>query len=493
MIYPDFKTFRSMANNGNLIPVYTELLADMETPLSAYMKTASSSYSFLLESVEGGEKWARYSFIGSNPAEVFFATKDSAYILKKGKKIKESSAKDYTKLLEETMHRYVPAVTEGLPDFIGGAVGYISYDWIKRFEKVPDTSIDELKLPEAIFVITDTCVVFDNLRHRIIVLANAMIDDSPINKIYARAVSKVEGLVRLLKRPLRYRITKRLSKGKPSYVSNFTKEKFMEIVKRAKRYIEDGEIIQVVLSQRFETSVKVTALDVYRALRLINPSPYMYYLNFDTIKIAGSSPELLVKLKGKEMTLRPIAGTRRRGANQEEDERLKEELLRDPKERAEHIMLVDLGRNDLGRVAVPGSVKINDLMHIEKYSHVMHLVSTVTGSLSDGKNCFDLLRATFPAGTVTGAPKVRAMQIIEELENTKRGPYAGAVGYFGFNGNMDMAINLRTAVFLRDRIFVQTGAGIVFDSVPEREYEETVNKAKGIFAAIEMAYRGLRI
>lgn len=490
MIYPDFKTFRMLSDSGNLIPVYTELMADLETPLSAYMKLGNTPYSFLLESVEGGEKWARYSFISSEPHSIFIATHNSAYLLKNKRKVKESTDADFMKLLEDVMKGYTPAIDKSLPDFIGGAVGYISYDWIKRFEKVPDTSRDELKLPLAVFVITDTCIVFDNLRHKIIVIANAHLNNESIKKTYNRALLRIDKIVKLLKKPLKYRPRKNISRKKINFSSNFSKENFINIVDKAKRYIEDGEIIQVVLSQRFETKTKVDPLDIYRALRLINPSPYMYYLNFDSIKIAGSSPELLVKLKDGEITLRPIAGTRPRGKNPEEDRKLCDELLSDSKERAEHIMLVDLGRNDLGRVAVPGSVKLNDLMYIEKYSHVMHLVSTVTGSISEGQNCFDLLRATFPAGTVTGAPKVRAMQIIEELEKTRRGPYAGAVGYFGFNGNMDMAINLRTAIFASNKIHVQAGAGIVFDSIPEKEYEETVNKAKGMLKAVEMASQG---
>lgn len=493
MIYPDYKTFKALTDKGNLIPVYTELMADLETPLSAYMKIGTTPYSFLLESVEGGEKWARFSFIGANPSQKFFATREKAYIEEGGKILVEDRSKDFTKLLQEWMRKYIPATNENLPDFIGGAVGYISYDWVKRFEKVPDTSKDELNLPEAIFVITDTCLVFDNLRHKIMVIANAHLKDESTTKSYNRAVSKLEAIVKQLKKPLRYKGRRTARSKKISFHSNFTKDNFMEIVERAKKYIVDGEIIQVVLSQRFEATAGVDPLNVYRALRLINPSPYMYYLNFNTVKISGSSPELLVKLKGKEMTLRPIAGTRPRGQTPLEDKKLMDELLHDPKERAEHIMLVDLGRNDLGRVAVPGSVKVNDLMYIEKYSHVMHIVSTISGTIQDGKNCFDLLRATFPAGTVSGAPKVRAMQIIEELERTRRGPYAGAVGYFGFNGNMDMAINLRTAIFTGKKLLIQTGAGIVYDSVPEKEYEETVNKARGIFKAVEIAEEGFKI
>ncbi len=495
MIYPDFKTFKGLTDRGNLIPVYTELMADLETPLSAYMKVGNSPYSFLLESVEGGEKWARYSFIGINPQSIFVATDNSSYLLENKRKTMESTSPDFMKLLEDIMKGYRPAIDQSLPDFTGGAVGYISYDWVKRFEKVPDTARDELKLPLAIFVLTDTCIVFDNLRHKIIVIANALLNNESQAKTYRRSLSKIEGIVKLLKKPLKYRIKKNKPNKRILFRSNFAREKFMKIVERARKYIEDGEIIQVVLSQRFETETKkkVDPIDVYRALRLINPSPYMYYLNFDSIKIAGSSPELLVKLKGREMTLRPIAGTRKRGANPEEDKKLEDELRSDSKERAEHIMLVDLGRNDLGRVAVPGTVKLNDLMHIEKYSHVMHLVSTVTGTISEGLNCFDLLRSAFPAGTVTGAPKVRAMQIIEELEGTKRGPYAGAVGYFGFNGNMDMAINLRTAIFAGGKTYIQAGAGIVYDSIPDREYEETVNKAKGMLKAVEMASQGFKI
>ncbi|HEY4716981.1 MAG TPA: anthranilate synthase component I [bacterium] len=487
MIYPSFREFKALSGRGNLIPVYTELLADLETPLSAYMKVGNTTNSFLLESVEGGERWARYSFIGSDPDRIFVADKDSARIYENGKKIREDRTSDPIMLLEEIMKGYVPVIPENLPYFTGGAVGYIGYDWAKRLENIPDASTDRLFLPEAVFVITDTILVFDNVRHKIIAIANAFLKDEPVAKAYSNAVKKLEKILKGLKKPLQYKFKKTSASRQSAFTSNFNKKQFVKIVEKTKKYIEEGEIIQAVLSQRFESNIKTEPLDVYRALRIINPSPYMYYLNFKDAIMAGSSPEILVRLNGKDMTLRPIAGTRPRRGNADEDKRLSEELISDPKERAEHIMLVDLGRNDLGRVAEPGSVRISELMSVEKYSHVMHLVSTVTGRIQSEKNCFDLLRASFPAGTVTGAPKIRAMQIIESLEKTKRGPYAGAVGYFGFNGNMDMAITLRTVLFSGGKVRIQAGAGIVYDSVPEREYEETVNKAMGMKKAVEMA------
>jgi anthranilate synthase component 1 len=489
--YPDFEGFQEKAKEANLIPVYCEILADMETPVSAFKRVNKGRYSFLLESVEGGDKWARYSFIGFDP-RLIFTSKGSTVEIREGKSLKRiKGVQDPLLLLKGIMGNYQPAKVEGLPRFFGGAVGYVSYDLVRFFEVLPDLSRDDLKLKDSFFLITDTIIIFDNLNHTVKVVSNVLLKDGDnLDQRYKDALKKIEKVVSTLKKPLRLN-TPRPRGRTPKITSNLAKEEFKEIVKKTKEYIRAGDIIQAVLSQRFKTKSEADPFDIYRALRMINPSPYMYYLKLDDLLIIGSSPEIQVRMEDSEIEVRPIAGTRPRGTNPVEDKALKEELQNDPKEIAEHIMLVDLGRNDVGRVAQVGTVQVPDLMIVEPYSHVMHLVSSVQGVIENHRDAFDVFRATFPAGTVSGAPKIRAMEIIEELEPLKRGPYAGAVGYFSFSGNMDFCITIRTMVIKGKTIYFQAGAGIVADSEPEREYWETVNKAKAMAKAIEWAHEGL--
>lgn len=518
MYHPTLEEFKKKARQGNLIPVYREVLADMETPVSAFKKIDSGDYAFLLESVEGGEKWARYSFLGSRPSMIFRSKGRAVEIIKEGKSETVTVKTDPLDILKDLIARYKPVPIEGLPRFFGGAVGYITYDMVRFFEKLPDLNIDDLNLPDSIFIFTDQLLIFDNVAHTIKVVYNAYVDENAseeeLEQIYRYAVDMVDFQILLLKLkasqngttkveellraylPRPYRNPSQQKKPLKSVTSltlssNFRKEEFENAVKKAIEYVEAGDIIQVVLSQRLQTSLSADPFDVYRALRTINPSPYMFYLKLKDLWLAGSSPEVLVRLENERIEVRPIAGTRRRGRDDEEDKKLMEDLLADPKERAEHVMLVDLGRNDVGRVSEPGTVEVNELMVIEKYSHVMHIVSNVRGILKKGCDAFDVFRSCFPAGTVSGAPKIRAMEIIEELEHTRRGPYAGAVGYFSFSGNMDTCITIRTIVMKDHIAYIQAGAGIVADSIPEKEYEETMNKARAMMKAIEMAERGL--
>ncbi len=477
MYYPSRQEFIRLSAQGSLIPVYTEMLADFETPLSAFIKISDGQYSYLLESVEGQEAIARYSFLGANPSVVFISDGGNDPLLR----------------IKKLMSGYKFVPLKGLPRFCGGMVGYLSYDAVRFFEKVPDKNPDQLDIPDAMFIMTDTFLIFDHVNHTIKIVALAHIRKSAA-KAYSEAVQKIKKI----EEKLRVSITasqpaltgKKPTAKKTHPESNFTEPQFKKAVLAAKEYIKRGDIIQAVLSQRFKVKIKSDPLDIYRHLRSINPSPYMFYLNFDKFKLIGSSPEVMARCEDSIVKVRPIAGTRRRGKNEQDDKRLERELLADSKERAEHIMLVDLGRNDVGRVAAFGSVKVGELMVIEKYSHVMHIVSEVTGRLKKQKDAFDVMRATFPAGTVTGAPKIRAMEIIDELENTKRGPYAGAIGYFSFSGNLDTCIAIRTIIAKGDTAYIQAGAGIVADSVPHREYQETVNKAKAMMKAIELAERG---
>ncbi len=481
-----------MAEKGNLIPVYREIMADLETPVSAFLKIDSGDYSYLLESVEGGEKWGRYCFLGSQPSVVFKCKGNQVEIIRDGISTK-TEVEDPYQALQELMTDYKAVEAPELPRFFGGAVGYLSYDMVRYFEELPEDTVDELQFPDAMFMITDTILIFDHMAHKIKVVSNAHVKDGDSKQVYQEAVDKVEAIISRLKGPA----PARPSTGpvdeaeEPAFSSNFEKEKFKQAVLAAKEYIREGDIIQAVISQRFSVPIDIDPLDIYRALRTVNPSPYMFFLKLEGLQLVGSSPEVLVRLEGNKVELRPIAGTRPRGATPEEDIRLTEELLGDPKERAEHIMLVDLGRNDVGRVSKLGSVKVDELMVVEKYSHVLHIVSNVSGELLEGKNCFDVLRASFPAGTLSGAPKIRAMEIIEELEPSKRGPYGGAVGYFSFSGNMDTCITIRTLSVYDGMGYVQAGGGIVADSDPDSEYQESVNKATALFRAVELARRGL--
>ncbi|MDH7568526.1 MAG: anthranilate synthase component I [Armatimonadota bacterium] len=496
MFWPDRDTFRARAARGNLIPVYREILADLETPVSAFRKAASGSYAFLLESVTGGERLARYSFLGADPFLVFQSRGTEVTITEGERRSRRllRPGEDPLHLLKELLGRYRYVPDPALPPFSGGAVGYLSYDLVRFFEHLPQHAVDDLHLPDCQLVFTDTLLIFDHVKHKILALCNAQVNGDP-DTAYDAAVEKIDALTERLRSPLppadpaATRPTRAVPPGPP--VSNFTHPLFEKAVERAKEYIAAGDAIQVVLSQRFARPLAADPFDVYRALRSLNPSPYMYFLRYGDLHLVGSSPEVLVTEKGGTVTVRPIAGTRPRGESDEEDRQLAAELLADEKERAEHIMLVDLGRNDVGRVARPGSVRVDELMVVEKYSHVMHLVSNVVGELLPGKDAFDVLRACFPAGTVSGAPKVRAMEIIEELEPTRRGPYAGAIGYFSYSGNMDTCITIRTLVLKEGMAYLQAGAGIVADSVPEREYQETVNKARALVRALEMAEEGL--
>jgi anthranilate synthase component 1 len=518
MTFPDIETFRGKCREGNLIPVWREILADMETPVSAFRKISDSENAFLLESVEFGENLGRYSFLGCDPEVVFKCKGKEVQILYREEEEDFRTNDEPLQVLQDFMGRYKPVPDHHLPVFTGGAVGYLSYDMIRHWERIPNSNPDDLSLPDSYFCLTDTLIAFDHVKHKMVLISNAHVHDDP-DKAYREAVHKIDLLQERLRSPLPPAVSSEDSSSpdaddnRPASIqstlstpstqsmpseqapmrSNFKREEFEEAVRRAKEYIFAGDVFQVVLSQRFQRKYQRDPLDLYRALRVINPSPYMYYLQFGDLRIAGSSPEILIRLQGSEVCVRPIAGTRPRGETREEDLRLEKELLADPKERAEHIMLVDLGRNDVGRVCDYGTVKVDDLMVIERYSHVMHIVSNVTGRLRTGLDAFDVLRAGFPAGTVSGAPKIRAMEIIDELENLRRGPYAGTVGYISFDGNLDTAITIRTMVVKGGMVYVQAGAGIVADSVPESEYEETLNKARALLKAVDLAENGMML
>ena len=488
MYNPTFESFVKSAEKGNLIPVYREILADTETPVTALMKLSSRSHAFLFESVEGGEKWGRYTFLGADPVMTVSIRGQDVFLQREGKKRSLKHRGDPLEVLRKLLAHYRPAPVEGLPRFYGGAVGFFGYDMVRFFERLPRRTFDNLQTDIATFLITDTVLIFDNIRHTIKVVACVSTEErDDLQALYEEGKEKIEDMIRLIKDPLEKGDPPKALKEEISLQSNMTSESFKEIVRRAKEYIASGDIIQVVLSQRFERKNDMNPIDLYRALRYVNPSPYLFYLKLDDLILIGSSPEVMVRLEEGTVELRPIAGTRRRGETEQEDRDLADELLKDPKEKAEHTMLVDLGRNDLGRIAFAGSVQVNKLMAVERYSHVMHLVSTVQAQLASDRDCFDVLRATFPAGTLTGAPKIRAMEIIDELESSGRGPYGGAVGYFSYSGNMDFGITIRTMVLKDGKVFIQAGAGIVADSDPDSEYEETVNKAAGMMQAICLA------
>jgi anthranilate synthase component 1 len=497
---PNEKTFCELARRGNLIPVYREILADLETPVSAYLKIADDPYSFLLESVEGGEKWARYCFLGSRPAAVFESKGQNIRLTENGK-TREFQSKDPIAALRDYMKEYKPVEVPGLPRFWGGAVGYLSYDMVRFIECLPECADDDLEMAESCFIRTDTLVIFDHKSQRMKVVAMSHIDGNDPRTFFNEAVSRINALVDRLNGPgtsppsgPSLSPAENLSgypvPGISGLNSSVSKDVFEKDVSDTVEMIHAGEAIQVVLSQRLESALDVHPFTIYRALRTVNPSPYMFYLALGETTLVGSSPEVLVRLEGERVEVRPIAGTRRRGANEKEDTVLEQDLLSDEKERAEHIMLVDLGRNDIGRVCEAGTVNVTEQMIVERYSHVMHIVSNVVGKLKDGRDAYDVLRAAFPAGTVSGAPKVRAMEIIEEKEPVRRGPYSGAVGYFGFDGNMDTCITIRTLYTRGGKIYLQVGAGIVADSEPEFEYEETMNKARGMLSALEVARSG---
>lgn len=491
-VSPSRTEFKDRATQGNLIPVYREVVADMDTPVSAFKKLdASSECAYLLESVEGGEKFARYSFIGINPLVTFRSKRHDVEITRFGGKKESFSDPQPLDRLRDIMAEYKPVEDSTLPPFCGGAVGFVSYDEVRNFEPVGDGTHDDLNLPDTCFVITESLVVFDHLRHRMKILVLCHLQpDTDLDQVYDDALQKITQIHQKLLRPVVHN-DKTVNVGRCEINSNFTADEFMAAVEKCKEYIGAGDVFQVVISQRFNIDVTCEPFEVYRALRSINPSPYMFYLKFPGFKLVGASPEILVRLTEDTVQVRPIAGTRKRGETPEEDDALEQELLADPKERAEHIMLVDLGRNDCGRVCLYGTVTVDDLMTIERYSHVMHIVSSVRGKLQPGKDAFDVFRAAFPAGTVSGAPKIRAMQIIDEVEQLNRGTYAGSVGYFSFNGNLDSCITIRTILIKEDKAYVQAGAGIVADSDPLSEYRETINKAGAMIRAIEIAEFGL--
>lgn len=494
MISPSYGEYLKKLEKGNLIPIWDEILADYDTPVSAFRKIDSSDFSFLLESVEGGEKWAQYSFLGTNPSVVFRSKGSNIEIIENG----ESTAFSANPIdaLRELLSRYKPVVTDEIPRFHGGAVGYFSYDTVRFIEELPEIAEDELELWDSIYMITDCVLVFDNINHNIKIIANAYVPSKENAETeYQNAIKKINDIKDRLRNSIDKKYLSNLngdkSFGDVRLESNFEPEQFKESVKKTKEYIRSGDIIQAVISQRWKTDLNVDTFDLYRALRVLNPSPYMFYLKMGDQAFVGSSPEVMVRVEGNKIENRPIAGTRPRGKNRKEDKEFEKELLSDPKEKAEHIMLVDLARNDLGRVAKVGTVQVDELMTIERYSHVMHIVSNVIADLEEGKDAFDVIKATFPAGTLSGAPKVRAMEIIEETEPSRRGAYGGAIGYFSFSGNMDSCITIRTFVIKDNKIYIQAGAGIVADSVPETEYQETVNKVKALVKAVELAESGL--
>lgn len=497
MYQPDRETFRRLAGEGNLIPVSREILADTLTPVSTLLQLRGHPHVFLLESVEGGEKWGRYSFLGVDPRTLFRVRGEDVILTENGVSRRLPHGGDPLKILKGILTACRPVDMPGLPRFYGGAVGYLGYEMVRYFERLPARPKEGLDTDDAVFFLTDTILIFDNVRHTVRVVACARTDeDADLERVYAEATRRIDALCDVLAAP-----------GKPeqesgsggdaradaAFASNLSPEAFRDMVRKAKEYILAGDVIQVVLSQRFSRPNGLDPVSLYRALRFVNPSPYLFYLQCGETVLIGSSPEVMVRLEDGMAELRPIAGTRPRGAAEQEDRRLADDLLADPKERAEHVMLVDLGRNDLGRIARTGSVQVTRYMAVERYSHVMHLVSQIQAQLAPDRDAFDLLRATFPAGTLAGAPKIRAMEIIEELEPSARGVYGGAVGYISFSGNMDLGITIRTILLHGGRIHVQAGAGIVADSDPEKEHEETLNKARALVRAVELAASGLAL
>ncbi len=492
MIHPNLDEFRRVARPGALVPIYEEIVADLETPVSAYIKVCEGRpYAFLLESVERADSIGRYSFLGADASVVFRSKGNEGAIIRDGNEHAFTSD-DPMNELRALMAEYEPIPVDGLPEFHGGAVGYLSYDQIRFVETLPDNNPDDLNLPDLYFMITDTILIFDHVNNTLKIVSNVHVADDP-DAAYAAGEAKIADLKKRLQAPLQVpQLAKsEVPQSNTPPESNFTKDEYCAIVERAKEYIRAGDIFQVVLSQRFKRPTECGPVTLYRALRCINPSPYMTLVQFPDCSLVGSSPEVMTAVTGRRCRVRPIAGTRPRGKTAEEDRALGEDLLADEKERAEHIMLVDLGRNDVGRVSAPGTVAPTQLMVIERYSHVMHIVSDVEGELADGADAFDALQATFPMGTVSGAPKIRAMEIIDELEPVRRGPYSGGCGYISFSGDMDTCIVIRTIVMKDGVAYIQAGAGIVYDSVPEREYEECVNKATALFRAIDFAERGL--
>ncbi len=507
MLRTSFEQFETLARQGNHVPVVREFLADLETPLSLFRKIDDGRTAFLLESVEGGEKWARYSFLGVGARAMFRAYGRRVEWVEDGRtkqiEVDAEQGGDPLVVLRDRLRAFeaVQPTDFELPRFIGGAVGMVGYDWVRFVERIPDANPDKIGLPDAFFVLPEFVVVYDNVRHTALVVVHAEIDTGrgaeagpvDLRAAYRDATERIDTLAARIRAPLAedaeaYRPTVR----SPMEVERSMSEAaFHDIVKRAKEYIEAGDIFQVVLAQQFQLPLQVDPFSIYRHLRVINPSPYMFFIRMEDAVMVGASPEILVRLEGERIDVRPIAGTRWRGATPEEDRQLEADLLADPKERAEHLMLVDLGRNDAGRVSQIGSVEVDEYAIVERYSHVMHIVSNVHGRLRDGLDWLDVLRATFPAGTLSGAPKVRAMEIIDELETVRRGFFGGCCGYLDYSGNMDMAITIRTMVAKDGKVTLEAGAGVVADSDPEYEFEETINKARAVLTAIDLAREGM--
>jgi anthranilate synthase component I len=491
MITPPFEKFGEYSKQGNIIPVYKAVTADLLTPVLAYLKVqAENPHAFLLESIEGGEKIARYSFLGCNPYLTISSSGDTVEIVRSGERMQRKG--QLLDVMRKITERYRPVRLPGLPPFVGGAVGYVSYDAVRWVEAIPQAGENDLKVDDAMMMFFSTILAFDHARQQILIISNSFIDESApqLEAKYQKAVAEIEALEALLNQPVTIPPFGKAAEGSERIQSNFSKADYLAAVDKAKEHIKAGDIFQAVLSQRFTAEVTCDPFNIYRALRIVNPSPYMFFLKLGETSVIGSSPEMLVRIVNGKAYYRPIAGTRPRGTNEDEDALLAEELKADEKERAEHIMLVDLGRNDLGRVCEFGSVEVLDLMLIEKYSHVMHLVSSLRGDLRKDLDRFDALMACFPAGTVTGAPKVRAMEIIDSLEPTRRGVYAGAILYLDFSGNLDSCIAIRTLVVKDGKAYIQAGGGIVADSVPEKEFQETINKSRALVKAVEMAERG---
>ena len=490
MLFPSRETFAELARTGNLIPVYREIVADLDTPVSAYLKLTEGGgvHSFLLESVEKGQKFSRYSFLGSDPGLVFTMRGKEVVIEEEGKRRTFTTDADPLAELQKLMAPYRPVAVGDLPLFYGGAVGYLAYEAATHFEPtVPRAKQDDLGIPDAYFLITDTLVIFDHVERRMKLLANVRVEGDP-DAAYDAAVAKIDRMTRQLQRPVAHPLLMPAAGAADlSPAANMTQDEYLAMTARMQEFIRAGDIFQIVPSQRFEVPFTGHPADLYRSLRLINPSPYMFCLQLQDLALVGSSPEVHVRSEEGKITIRPIAGTRPRRDDPAEDEAMARELLADPKERAEHVMLVDLARNDVGRVCDYRSVQVTDFMTIERYSHVMHIVSNVEGNLRPGQSSYDVMRATFPAGTLTGAPKVRAMQIIADEEPTCRGSYGGAVCYFGFSGNLDSCIAIRTALLRNGKAYVQAGGGLVADSTPLGEYQESVNKAKAGMKALALA------
>ncbi len=495
--FPDLEAFQDLKGKAGLVPVYRKIIADLDTPLTLFAKVAEKqSHVFLFESMEGGEKWGRYSFIGFDPLVTFSSKGNQIELcsIRDSQEEKVGYSGDPLKALKELVESFAATEVDGdLPRFCGGAVGFLGYDMVRFMEELPDEK-SPLAFPDSSFMVPKMVLVHDSFRQTVTVVCWVRLsEEEDATSAYHGATRQIDDVIVRLQAPVPAECMTSNIEGCASgheFSSNMEPQQFKAMVERARDYIKAGDIIQVVLSQRFHTRTELAPVTLYRALRHINPSPYLFFLKLGDLVQIGSSPEILVRKEGEHVELRPIAGTRKRGVNPAEDEALRLELLADPKERAEHLMLVDLGRNDVGRVARDGSVEVKDLLVVEKYSHVMHLVSAVHGIIAEGKDQFDVLDACFPAGTVSGAPKIRAMEIIEELEPERRGPYAGAVGYFGFSGNMDFCITIRTFVMQGQDLWIQAGAGIVYDSDPASEFEETINKSMGLRRAVELAEKG---